>query len=160
MKRKVAVFEQGGHVVPAEINSAKIRNRSGVNARAYMEEQLGVDISGKRNDKRPQGTHMLDVLRNSKEPNVWSRVSKRERSEDEMGLGGEGQLHGACWSQRASNSAWKHPKAQHQTTLSSCTPTFYSQPCGNLTSEGREYLKSLALSIYHVIESSPQPVIL
>ena len=103
---------------------------------------------------------MLDVLRNSKEPNVWSRVSKREGSDDEMGLGGEGRLCWACWSQRVSSSARKHPKAQHQTTLSSYTPKFYSQPCGNLTSEGREYLKSLARSIYHVTESSPQPVIL
>ena len=39
---------------------------------------------------------MLDVLRNSKEPNVWSRVSKREGSDDEMGLGGEEIGRASC----------------------------------------------------------------
>lgn len=62
----------------------------------------------------------LIYLRNSKEPYVWSRVSKRERSDDEMGVERGRRLCGASRSQRASSSAWKHPRAHHQTTVSSC----------------------------------------
>ena len=44
-------------------------------------------VPGKRNNKRPQGTHMLAVLKEQREASVWSTVSEREMSEAGMRLG-------------------------------------------------------------------------
>ena len=58
--------------------------------RGYMEEQLGVDISGKRNNTRPQGTHVLDVLKGQQ----GTQSVKQSEQEGEVrswgGAGGRG----------------------------------------------------------------------